>query len=55
MVDPSLYPIENRGYSRSGGHLILPSGQLVAVSDEEPNLELNGVLARAVFAEWMAR
>ncbi len=52
--DSVLYEIEHRGYSRGVGHLIMPSGQLIAVSDEEAGLELNNTLARLVYAEWTA-
>ncbi len=52
-IDPSVFMVEHRGYGRGGGHLILPSGQLVATSDEEPNLDLNNEMARLVYAEWV--
>lgn len=50
-LEPALYPIENRGYGRATGTLLLPDGKQLQVSDETP--EFNDVLARLVFAEWM--
>lgn len=45
---------EDRGYANANGHLILPSGRLVAVS--QVRNETNGALAesliRAAWAEW---
>jgi capsid protein len=45
---------EDRGYASANGHLILPSGQLVAVHQgrNETNGALADALIRAVWAEW---
>lgn len=50
MIPASLYAIENRGYGRATGTLLLPDGGQLQVSDETP--ELNNVLAVNVWNEW---
>jgi hypothetical protein len=50
--DSCLYPIENRGYGRSVGSLILPNGTQLQVSDETP--EFNNILTRLVYECWEA-
>ncbi len=32
--EPSLFDLEDRGYNRGTGHIVLPSGQLLACSQE---------------------
>lgn len=51
MIPPSLYPIENRGYGRATGSVLLPNGTSVQVSDE--TCELNNVLLREAYGLWM--
>lgn len=49
----ALFAIEDRGYSRGTGTLLLPSGRQVSTSHEEGCLELSNALARHVWGEWM--
>lgn len=49
--DPCLFALEDRGYSRGMGHCVLPSGQLLACSHEDPNLDLNNLLLQLTFVE----
>lgn len=51
MIDPAVHMVEDRGYGRGVGHCVLPSGQLLAVSHEEPNLEFNNELTRLAYAD----
>ena len=49
--DPTTWQIENRGYGFGTGSIVLPNGTSLQVSDLAP--ELNNVLLREVYAEWM--
>ncbi len=53
-IDPALFDLEDRGYGRGMGHVVMPSGQLLAVSHEADALELNNVLLRLVYGEHVA-
>lgn len=48
----ALGTIENRGYSRGTGTLLLPHGRHIQVSHEEGSLEIANALARAAWTVW---
>lgn len=51
--EPSLFDLEDRGYNRGTGHIVLPSGQLIAVSQEADGDEFAAVLFRDVLSLYL--
>lgn len=51
--EPSLFDLEDRGYNRGTGHVVLPSGQLLAVSQESNGDEWAAVLFKQVMSLYL--